>query len=156
MSDKSNKPKGERIGCWRCGSQDVDLFNRLTRMVGNYHARLCADCMNDWEVHMRAHPLFLELRDAEMDSAIAMNQICADGHPRRNLIKDLRSKELSILERLFAIAETWTDDVIDRPAPPPPPPPTEEELAEAKARRRKRLEWQLAQLDAAVAEPQAK
>lgn len=137
----------ERSGCWRCGSHEVSFWQRISTLQGSFNAILCADCLNDWRVFIRDHPQHLESVRLQNEARVLMAMSCGDGKDRKEEVAELINRINEIDKAIFAIAETWTADMIERPAPPPPPPPTEEEMAQLRERRRKRLQAQLEIMD---------
>lgn len=143
MPNETDKPQRDRMGCWRCGSHEVGWLDSIVKLFGEYRAKLCPPCLNDYQVMIREHPFFRELRSIEIKINLAFWKTSHDGIPRESEIEYLHETLSEVNKKLFAHAETWCDDVIERPTPPSPPPPTEEEISELRARRRKRLEAQL-------------
>ena len=147
MIDDKNLAKRDKTGCWRCGSYNISLFRDISQYKFGFNARLCAECLNDSEIYLREHPLFIKYLEVGDTIHVKLCQVCSDGAERLGEIKTLRTEERELSRQLFTLMETWTDDIIERPAPPKPPPPTEEEIATWKDRKRERLHWQLQMLD---------
>ncbi len=146
--NKTSIQERKELGnCWRCGSMNVGIWNRVTVLLGGFHCQLCPDCQNDWEVYIRDHPARRELCEAEFTVQQAHAKTFSDGMDRSKDLTLLEDRKIEINKRLFAIAETWTQDMIERPAPEPPPPPTTEQLAEMRERRKSRLRVQMALLE---------
>lgn len=143
---EAHLPKAQRSGCWRCGAHVFSLQD-VTRLCGGYHAKLCGECLNDWDVYILEHPAFIRAQelDCEYNSAFAIAS--ATGNPCADDLKEITAKQRAQQRQLFTLAETWSDDVIERPKPEPPPPATEEEIAEMKERRKKRLQAQLRMIE---------
>lgn len=133
--------------CWRCKVHCFGIYEQQLKLVGGFNTNLCRDCQNDWDVYIRNHHLFLQLHMIDSKKNMLFAQTVNDGDDRTDLLYRLDLEKIDTNKKLFTIAETWTADVIERPAPPPPLPPTPEELAEMKERRIKRLRSQLAMME---------
>jgi hypothetical protein len=142
MEDQK-QPRKERMGCWRCGSHEVGWLDSTAKLAGDYRAKLCPPCVNDYTVMIREHQFHRELVAAEIKLNIAYWKIAGDALDREKEIAAIQQTIFDIKKKMFAMEETWCDDVIERPQPPPPPAPTEEELSDLRAKRRRRLELQL-------------
>jgi hypothetical protein len=134
--------KSQRSGCWRCGALVFSL-NGITRLIGGYHAKLCGECLNDCEVYLREHPFVVQFHGLQAEYEGTWAMASGKGEDCTEKFKEIRAKITEVEKQLFTLTETWTDDVIERPAPPPPPPPTDAELTEMRERRKSRLRAQV-------------
>lgn len=140
------KPKRDRHNCWRCDSGNLNMFHASTKLVGGYNAHLCPECLNDWDVYISSHELYLQLRATCITQDCLSWQICHDGRNRSDAILEADSKRLAIERELFMLAEMWTDTPLVRPVSPPPE-PTEQEVDEFLVLRKHRLNAQIARLE---------
>lgn len=139
--------KRDDHSCWRCGSHNYVIWDRIVSLIGGFCAQICADCRNDWDVYIREHPVRVNLDHIQIATHQTHAKTFHDGQDRTLELLEYAAKERRVKAELFAIGETWVSDVIERPAPPPPPPPTEQELQETRERRKKRLQAQLAMIE---------
>ncbi len=129
--------------CWRCKLHIFGILKPLTKLAGDFTAALCGDCINDWEVYIRDHEALSKCQNLEIGYHMLFRMTSGDGEDRTTQAQILFDEMKDACKVLFAIAETWTLDVIERPKPEPPPPPTPQEIEEMRLRRKRRLEFQL-------------
>lgn len=136
--------------CWRCGSDPGSWLNRRSQLLGGYEAILCTECINDWMVLLRQLPEFAEIGRLRDEHQMLM--LSAAGLPERleeirPLLAQLRVDAEAVESTLFAIAEDWVANAIEREKPEPPEPPTEEELQRMREDRIKGMRIRLAMLE---------
>lgn len=95
------KPQRDKYNsnCWRCNG-NVPMFGEITKLA-SYYAKLCADCLNDWELYATSRPVWVRMGELRVEAETLFAQTQHDGESRsaevNKISDDLRARAVDAL-----------------------------------------------------------
>lgn len=100
--------------CCRCGVSILWMIPRVAKLAGEYRAALCVECINDWEVYAREHPLIREADRLLIKENQISQKIVRDDIERCTELLEIRDLIVANKKELFALAESFCSFPADR------------------------------------------
>ncbi len=82
------------------GSESTSASN--TKLYGDYHAVLCCACLNEWNIFIIEHPIWVQTKETEV-----LMLYYTRTAPSLDECKELVNKMAAVKKVSHAIAKTW-------------------------------------------------